>query len=174
MTKLTHRNKYLMLWKLLNNFFVLLFTETLLYYMNSHSQLYNSWIITEDSAVILSDTLLNPWEILHRYNDMLCAHESSWEKIMLNNYKCRTYSRLKNKLLPYLTLLLLKKKTQKTNYEKSQPQISKKKIKAKTQIKQKATVASAEQLVFFAFAVCLMRPHRIMDALRAGGVRTHC
>lgn len=74
-------------------------------------KLYNSWIITEDSTVILSDTLLNPWEILHIYNDTLCAHESSWEKIMLNNYKCRTYSRLKNKLLPYLTVTIPKIKT---------------------------------------------------------------
>lgn len=30
---------------------------------------------------------------------------------MLNNYKCRTYSRLKNKLLPYLTVTVPKIKS---------------------------------------------------------------
>lgn len=47
-------------------------------------------------------------------------------------------------------------------------------MKAKTQTKKKATVASSEQIAFFAFPVCIMHPLRIMAALGAAGVRTHC
>lgn len=112
MTKLTHRKKNI---SCLGNFSTISLHYNLLTLSYTTwiaiPKFYNSWIIIEDWAVILSDTLLNPWEILCRCNNLWCAHESSWEKIMLNNYKCRTYSRLKNKLLPYLTVTVPKIKS---------------------------------------------------------------
>jgi len=32
-------------------------------------------------SAVLSDTFLNPWDTIHRFNDMWCAHESILRKI---------------------------------------------------------------------------------------------